>query len=119
MPQPKAPEAPAPDATDDDVDAREWDELVERVTTGDGRAAHTIRLALELENDRADVLEQISDNRVYLRLQKKNRELNEDEVEFLETFYPEKERGARRDKSDIDATRKARLAARKNGKDAD
>lgn len=120
MPQPKVtPEAPAPTAPDNGAEseaaAQEWADLVARVTAGDSSAAKQIGRAISLEKERAELMKRIGDNRDYLRLMDKNEELNEDEADFLDTFYPEKERGQRREKADIEATRKAREAARKDG----
>lgn len=110
------PETPDVDEVeDDDAAAAAWAALVEDVTAGDSSSARQIRRAIELEADRAKLMRQISDNRDYLRLMQKNEELDEDAVEFVETFYPEKERGTRRAKDEIEATRRARLAARTNG----
>jgi len=90
-----------------------WTALVDRATSGGSSAAKQITRAISLEQERADVMKRIADNRDYLRLMDRNEELDEDQAEFLDTFYPEKERGERRSKEDIEATRKARESARK------
>lgn len=119
MPQAAAaPKAP-PDETPEQRERREaeaaWNALVGRATAGTGSAAKQIQRAVELEKERADVMDRINSNRTYLRLMDKNEELDEDQAEFLDVFYPEKERGERRAKADIEATRKAREAARRDG----
>jgi hypothetical protein len=113
VPQAAAAPKTAPEQTEQDAADRAWTELVDRTTAGDSPAARQIQRAIDLEGDRAKLMKKISDNREYLRLMDRNDELNEDEADFLDTFYPEKERGSRREKSDIEATRKAREAARK------
>lgn len=120
MPQPAATQAPDKEAqekaakkAEQEKALQEWTELVEAATEGDGSPQRQIKLALELERQRADLMEQISSNRQYLRFMQKGKELNEDQTEFLETFYPEKEKGNVRDKSDVEATRRARAAARR------
>jgi hypothetical protein len=115
VPQPTTPPV-APDLDQDDgdaaADAAAWAEIVDSATEGDSSGARQVKRAIELEADRAKLMKQISDNREYLRLMDRNDELSEDQTEFLEVFYPEKERGSRREKADIEATRKAREAAR-------
>ena len=113
-PEPEAPEQDAPDTAADDAAAEEWAALVDAATEEDSSASRQIKRAITLEADRASIMREVSDNREYLRLMHRNKELNEDQVEFVETFYPEKERGSRRDKTDIEATRRAREAARKS-----
>jgi hypothetical protein len=115
VPQAAAPPKADPKAPETDPDEIAWRELVDRATAGDTPADRQIRRAVELEADRAKLMKRISDNREYLRLMDKNDELSEDQADFLDTFYPEKERGERRSKEDIEATRKAREAARKDG----
>ena len=113
MPQPKAPEAtPEQDPAVAEAEAA-WQALVERATSGNSSAAKQITRALSLEKERAELMRRISDNRDYLRLMDRNEELDDDQADFLDTFYPEKERGERRSKEAIEATRKAREAARK------
>lgn len=69
--------------------------------------------AARLERDRSDLMERIGKNRDYLRLMADNEELSEDQQAWVNTFYPEKEKGERRSEDDITATRKAREEARK------
>ena len=76
-------------------------------------AERQIERAKTLEKERATLMEKISANRTYLRLMASNDELSADQVKWLNVFYPEKERGERRSAADIEATRKAREAARK------
>lgn len=71
-----------------------------------------------LEAERSELMGRIDANRKYLRLMAQNEELTEAEVTFLDTFYPEKEKGERRSEDQIEATRKAREAARTVAKKA-
>lgn len=96
--------------------AKAWNELVARATEGDTPAARQIKRAIRLEKEISAVRQQVNDNREYLRLMDKNEELTEDQATFLDTFYPEKEKGERRLPEDVEATRRAREAARKDGK---
>jgi len=120
MPQPQAaPKEADPAQADREAAEAAWQALVERATAGDNAGARQIKRAIGLEADRATLMKQITDNRDYLRLMDRTDELDEDQQEFLDVFYPEKERGSRRDQSDIEATRKAREAARKSVKAQD
>jgi hypothetical protein len=74
-----------------------------------------IARAVRLEQERARIQEQVGANRRTLRDLDAQDALNDEQAEFLDVWYPEKERGERRAKEDIEATRKAREAARKNG----
>ena len=94
---------------------KDWAELVTRATTGDTTGARQVQRAIELEAQISTLREKVNDNRVYLRMMDKNDELNEDQSEFVDTFYPEKEKGERRPAEEVEATRIARAAARKNG----
>lgn len=66
-----------------------------------------------LERERADVMKRIASNREYLRLMADNDELTDEQEDWLEAFYPLKEKGERRSEEDIERTRKAKEAARK------
>lgn len=119
------PTAPtAPKAEDTEAKAKkaaeqaalaEWQGLVARATEGDTPGSRQVARAIRLEGEISKVREHINDNRDYLRLMDKNEELNEAQSEFLDTFYPEKEKGERRPTEEVEATRRARAAARKNG----
>lgn len=76
-------------------------------------AAVLITQAMALERERAGVMEKVGANRTELRLIDKQGNLSDEQGEWLDTWYPEKEKGERRSKDDIEATRKAREAARK------
>lgn len=75
-------------------------------------AERQIQRAKDLEKEKAKLLERITANRDYLRLMDKNDALTTEQGEWLDQFYPLKEKGERRSREDIDATRKAKLAAR-------
>ena len=96
--------------------SKAWADLVAKATAGDSSGAKQVARAIDLERQRANVLEKIAANRTYLRLMDQNEELNEAQAEFLDTFYPEKERGERRSDDELTATRRAHEHARKNGK---
>ena len=81
-------------------------------------AERQIARAKTLEKQRAELMKKISDNREYLRLMDRNDELTDTQAEWLDVFYPEKEKGERRSKEEVEATRKAREAARKDGNDS-
>lgn len=71
--------------------------------------------AIQLEGERSDTLKKIASNREYLRLMEANGEFEDDAdlADWLEDFYPTKEKGARRSEDEVERTRKARAAARK------
>lgn len=121
MPQPAAPPAEAPKQTDAAKEAaaqaeQDWLDLVKDATsTGHELAQEYVQDAIRLEADRAGVLAKIADVRDMLRKLDNTDKLNEAQAEFLDVFYPEKERGERRSAEDLEATRRAREAARKNG----
>lgn len=117
VPQPTAPKEADPAQAEREAQEAAWQALVERATSGDTAPARQVKRALALEAERAALMKRIADNREYMRLMDRNEELDDDQAEFLDTFYPEKERGQLRSKEDIEATRKAREAARKTNTD--
>lgn len=84
-------------------------------TAPQSAAERQIARAKSLEKERAELMERIAANRDYLRLMDKNDELTDSQGEWLDTFYPQKEKGEQRSKEDIEATRKVREEARKGG----
>lgn len=76
-------------------------------------AERQIARAKDLERQRGDLMDLITANRDYLRLMDKNDELTDEQGDWLDVFYPLKEKGEQRSKSEIEATRKAREEARK------
>ena len=86
----------------------DYDSLIDDTSAG-RMIARACQLEAEIEEQRVS----IGKNRDYLRLMDANDELSDEQSEWLDTFYPEKEKGARRDKDEIEATRKAREEARK------
>jgi hypothetical protein len=78
-------------------------------------ADRQIARAKSLERERAELQKRISANREYLRLMDDNEELTDDQADWLEAFYPQKEKGERRSQEDIGRTRKAKEAARRDG----
>lgn len=83
------------------------------LTGGDDMPSRQITRALDLERQRAELGEKITANRDMLRLLDKAGELSDDQGNWLDVFYPEKEKGTNRSKDEIEATRKAKEAARK------
>lgn len=75
-------------------------------------AQKQVARARTLERERADVMKRISANREYLRLMEENEELTDDEGDWLDDFYPQKEKGQSRSDDEIERTRKAKAAAR-------
>lgn len=92
-----------------------WAELVAKASDGDSPGARQVRRAIELERQVASLREKVNDNRTYLRLMGRNDELTDEQFEFVDVFYPEKEKGERRDAAEVEATRRAREFARSNG----
>lgn len=76
-------------------------------------AEKQIARAGALERDRSELQERIGKNREYLRLMDSNEELTEEQGQWLDAFYPEKEKGNQRTKEEIEATRKVKESARK------
>lgn len=94
---------------------REWTELVQAASTGDTAGARQVQRAVALEGQLASIREKINDNRTYLRMMDKNEELTDEQSEFVDVFYPDKEKGERRPADEQEATRRAHALARKNG----
>lgn len=107
------PTAKADDKAAEKAAEKAWAELVKRATAEDSPASRQIKRAMKLEKEISALRKSVNDNRDYLRLMDRNEELTEDQSEFLDTFYPEKEKGERRSAEEVEATRKAREAARK------
>jgi hypothetical protein len=76
-------------------------------------AERQIARAKHLEKTRAEVMKHIGANREYLRLMAVNGELTEDQEDWLEAFYPSKEKGERRTAEEIERTRAIKQEARK------
>lgn len=76
-------------------------------------AERQIDRAKDLERQRGALMELIAANRDYLRLMDKNDELTEEQGDWLDVFYPTKEKGEQRTKDEVEATRKAKEEARK------
>lgn len=70
-------------------------------------------LAVKLEQQSATLQKQISANRSQLRNLVAMGACTAEQRRWVQVFYPEKQRGERRSAEDVEATRKARLAARK------
>ena len=75
-------------------------------------AQKQIARAIRLERERSETMKKIAANREYLRLMEENEELADDEADWLDDFYPQKEKGQQRSEDEIERTRKAKAAAR-------
>lgn len=71
-----------------------------------------IERAKTLERERSEKLAEIATNREFLRLLAKSGEMSDSEQDWLEDFYPEKEKGESRTEEEQQATRDAKEAAR-------
>ena len=100
-----APVAPAEEVKPESV----FDEAL----IDDTAAGRQIGRAMKLERERSELQARIASNRDYLRLMDKNEELSNDQGAWLDAFYPQKEKGTRRDKDDVERTRLIKAAARK------
>lgn len=110
-PQPASPPKDKPEPT---PVAPTLAEKYENVPADERSAAQRqILRAHNLEKERAELQTKIGKNRDYLRLMDAGEELDTEQAAWLVTFYPEKEKGERRSAEEIEATRKAREAARK------
>jgi hypothetical protein len=78
-----------------------------------GSPAWLIRQALRLEREKAELLAKVNANRNLLRSLNNVGALSEQERDFVETFYPIKEKGARANEDQIARTRELRARARK------
>jgi len=75
-------------------------------------AEKQISRAVRLERERSEAMKKVAANREYLRLMEENEELGDEEADWLDDFYPQKERGRGRSEDEIERTRKAKAAAR-------
>ena len=82
-----------------------------------GMAERQIARAKRLEYDRSELGKLVNSNRELLRLMADSDELTEAQEDWLDRFYPQKEKGEQRSKEEIEATRKVKEEARKEGKD--
>lgn len=78
-----------------------------------GSPPWAIEQAKKLEKERGELMLRIGANRDFLRNLHKMGALDGEQRKFVETFYPEKEKGSSRSADEIEATRKAREDARK------
>jgi hypothetical protein len=86
---------------------------IENTDTADRSSAQKqIARALRLEQERSETMKKIAANREYLRLMEENEELEDDEADWLDDFYPQKEKGQQRSEDEIERTRKAKAVAR-------
>ncbi len=85
---------------------------------GDDYVSRKIAQAKTLEKQRGELQEKIGANRRQLRDMAATGDLTTEQVAWLDAFYPEKERGERRSKDEIERTRKLREEARQDGADS-
>ena len=115
-PQPTAaPAAPAAAPVEVVPHKALMDRIAAKLEKGDALTGveKQINRAVTLERERAGVAKKIGANREYLRLMEENEEItDDDELDWLEDFYPQKEKGQPRSEDDLERTRKAKAAAR-------
>ncbi len=80
-----------------------------------GSPGWAIEQAKSLEQERGALMIRIGANRDFLRNLAKMNALDAEQAKFVTTFYPDKEKGSARSADEVEATRKAREAARKGG----
>lgn len=111
-----APTTDAPTTTDapavSDAEQRVLDLAAGKVEPGESAAERQIARAGALERERSALQDRIGKNRDYLRLMDSNEELSQEQGDWLDAFYPEKEKGNQRGKDEIERTRKVKEAAR-------
>lgn len=83
------------------------------VEGSDPSVAEAIREARSLERQRGELLGRIADNRDFLRLMDRREKLTEEQGEWLDAFYPLKEKDSQRTAEEIKRTKELRAAARK------
>jgi hypothetical protein len=76
-------------------------------------AERQVERAKRLEAERFELAKHIDANRKLLRLMADSDELTDAQQDWLDDFYPLKERGEKRSKADIEATRRVKEEARK------
>jgi hypothetical protein len=75
--------------------------------------ARQIERAKRLEAERARIMKAIGANREFLRGLALNEELTPEQEDWVEDFYPTKEKGERRSAEEIERTKLAKAEARK------
>lgn len=115
------PVTPAPNAQDAASEpATLTDELIESISKipAEDRTMPEDQFlrAVELERTKAGLQKQITANRNFLRMMDVSEALSDDLSEWLEVFYPTKEKDAKRDKDEVTVTRKNHEAAAKTRK---
>jgi hypothetical protein len=71
-----------------------------------------IERAKQLEADRYEIQQRIAKNREFLRLMAENDVLTDPQLDWLDDFYPQKEKDEKRSKDAIERTRKLKEEAR-------
>lgn len=111
--------APATPATEP-VETTLTDDLIVSITTipEDERDIPEVQFlrAVALEQQKVAIQKQITANRAFLRLMGDTDTLSEELAEWLEVFYPTKEKDAQRSKDEVTETRKNHEAAAKKRK---
>lgn len=120
----KVPQATAPPQDDaakrkaeKEAQEQEWRELIQSATTADGVFAlgsEAVRDAIKLEAEMSAKRAEVNENRTLLRVLAKRGKLNDDQKEFSDTWFPEKEKGQHRNKQSIEDTRVLRTVALKD-----
>lgn len=114
-PQPATPAQTPPAATSEPLTLT--DELIAKINKipEDERDIPEVQFlrAVSLEQQKATIMKQITANRTFLRVMDESDALDDDLAEWLEVFYPTKEKDATRDDDQVKVTRANHLAAAK------
>lgn len=116
-PQPAAKEKEPDTATTDDA-AAEYQDLIAAATGDDADHAEgtrQVKRAIQLYREMVAARTNLNGCRDLLRSLRKNEGLNQDQEEFVDVFFPDKERGTSRSQDEINASKKLHDVAVKNG----
>lgn len=118
MPQPTTPPQNAPAAADEPKTRTEQLFVQIDAMPEDDREVGERQFlrAVKLEGEKASIMRQINANRGLLRTLDETEELSDDLSDWLEDFYPTKEKDAKRDAEEVKNTRLNHEAAAKFGK---
>lgn len=117
MPQPAAPPAQADEKVEPKTLTDELFASINAMDENDREVGERQFLrAISLEGQKASIMRQINANRGLLRTLGDTDELSDDLTDWLEEFYPTKEKDAKRDGDEVKQTRLNHEAAAKLGK---
>lgn len=111
---PQPANAPAPEAEKPE-EKTITEEVFERINAipADERDIPEVQFmrAVALEKRKSDLLKEINANREFLRIMSKSEALDVELSDWLEVFYPTKEKDSKRDRDEVTETRKNHEAA--------